>query len=428
MTEFDVIIVGAGILGLSTAYHLKRENPKKKILLIDTLSAAGQANTAKSNACYRNFFSSEVNYTLADSSVNFYLHLQRDLGYDLGMRQTGYLFLMSERRLREVSKLIESMKKTGRECRIYEKEDLKRMLQMRTEVEIDEEARRMGLGNIEKGVFVVKAGHFHADALTNYYESEFKRIGGQTLYDTNVSRLIIEPSEKLGLPDEPRVWQEARISGVKTNRGEFFASKIVIAAGAWSSSLLDPVGIDAHVKPKKRQIFVVKAEKKSLSRLLNTKGFNEEGTSPITILPKPLIVTKPEKEENGFWISCSDELGRKFMLEEDPSAEEEYYNYDIYLVLRLYFPQFEGVRPFRSWAGQYAINTIDGVAYVFEEEGLMVVTGASGSGVMKADSIGRIASALYAEEKYAELFGDKDFRVSDLGVKERRVEPEQFVT
>ncbi|MFQ5711896.1 MAG: NAD(P)/FAD-dependent oxidoreductase [Candidatus Geothermarchaeales archaeon] len=427
MGKFDAIIVGAGILGTSTAYHLKLADPELKVLLIDRLSAAGQANTAKSAAQYRNYFSSEVNFLLADTSIDFYTHVQRELGFDLGLKQVGYLFLMGEREFSEKLRYIKSMDEKGVESRVYEREDLERMLGLNPQIDASEEAKKMGLEGVDKGHFCIKAGLFKPDALTNFYEGQFKRMGGQTLYDTTVSSLILKPVEELGVPGEPHVWQDKRVVGVKTDRGDFYAEKVIVAAGAWSNTLLDPLGVDSHIKPKKRQIYVIKAEKEGLNSLLYTKGFNEEGTAPVLILPKPKVVVKPMEEENGFWTTCSDELGREYRLEDDPTPEEDYYNYSIYLALRVYFPQFDGVRPFRSWAGQYAINTIDGNPYVFEESGLMVVTGGSGSGVMKSNAVGRIAAALYMEEEYAELYGGKTFRVSDLGVRERRVEPEIFI-
>jgi glycine/D-amino acid oxidase-like deaminating enzyme len=57
----------------------------------------------------------------------------------------------------------------------------------------------------------------------------------------------------------------------------------------------------------------------------------------------------------------------------------------------------------------------------------MVVGGASGSGILKADAIGRIAAALCKGEEYALLYGDRKFRVSDLGLKNRDIEPEKLV-
>lgn len=53
MVEYDAVIVGAGILGLSTTYHIKNKNPNAQILVVDKLNAAGQASTAKSVSAFR---------------------------------------------------------------------------------------------------------------------------------------------------------------------------------------------------------------------------------------------------------------------------------------------------------------------------------------------------------------------------------------
>jgi len=92
-----------------------------------------------------------------------------------------------------------------------------------------------------------------------------------------------------------------------------------------------------------------------------------------------------------------------------------------------YFPCFEDVRPMNMWAGQYAINSLDETPVLYEAPGLYYVGAASGSGIMKADSLGRIMDALVAGEPEAELFGGRTFRVGDLGVKHRHVEHEEFV-
>jgi glycine/D-amino acid oxidase-like deaminating enzyme len=56
----------------------------------------------------------------------------------------------------------------------------------------------------------------------------------------------------------------------------------------------------------------------------------------------------------------------------------------------------------------------------------MVVGGASGSGILKADAIGRIATALFNGEEYATLYGGRKFKVSDLGLKNRHIETEKL--
>ena len=84
--EYDAIIVGAGLFGLSTAYHIKELRPEDKVLLLERLSGPGQGNTAKSAAMFRAFFYSRTNLALADSSIEFYKHVQEDLGFDLKMK------------------------------------------------------------------------------------------------------------------------------------------------------------------------------------------------------------------------------------------------------------------------------------------------------------------------------------------------------
>jgi len=226
---------------------------------------------------------------------------------------------------------------------------------------------------------------------------------------------------------EPFFWQDSRAVGVKTNQGMIRAKKTIVAAGAWIPSLLDTLGVECYIKPKKRQVFSVKANTGALKKLLWTKGFSSVGCVPFTILPKPSVYFKPAPEEDAFWLSYGDEFPRSFQLEENPRPEENFYQYGIYQVLVKYFPQFKDCQPFSSFAGLYAINTLDGQPIIFEENDLMVVGGASGSGIMKADAIGRIAAALYSGEEHALLYGDRNFKVSDLGIKSRHVEPEKLV-
>ena len=76
---FDVIIVGAGVLGVATAYHMQKNNPDKRILLVERNLAAGQANTAMSAAAVRNMFASSTNQVLTDTSIKYFEHGQHQL-------------------------------------------------------------------------------------------------------------------------------------------------------------------------------------------------------------------------------------------------------------------------------------------------------------------------------------------------------------
>ncbi|MEM2635197.1 MAG: FAD-binding oxidoreductase, partial [Nitrososphaerales archaeon] len=304
-----------------------------------------------------------------------------------------------------------------------EREELRKIKGMNLDVESDEEAKIMGLKNIYKGLLGLKCGSLDQHLLARYYKEQFENLGGEIQFHTKVNRLIIAPKKKLGISKEPFVWQDSRVAGVLTNKGEMYADKIILATGALTNELLDPIGIDSHMKPKKRQVFQI--QDSHLNELLNIEGFNDEGTIPFTILPKSGIYMRPVKGEKSFWIGCADDLGRSFSL--DTTPEEDFYYYNIYPVLIKYFPQFTNLRVKNLWAGLYAYNTIDGMPYIFEKYGVIVVTGCSGSGLMKADAIGRIVDGLYRGEEFVRLYGNLNFRVSDIGVEKRNVDREEFL-
>jgi len=424
--KFDVLVVGAGIIGLSCAYHIKSENPDLRVIVLDKAAAAGQGDTAKSAGAFRNVFTSEVNRLLADTGIDFYRHVQEDLGFNLDITFVGYLWLLTSEEFRRLEALVDSVRKEGVHVKIWEREDLRDMISgMNMDFEGDEEARLLGLGSIFKGLQGIKCGTVSPDLIANFYEQESKKMGGLIKYNTKVESLLLESASKLGIPGEPLIWQDKKIVGVKTKNGNLFAETIVVAAGRWSSQILDGVGIDARMKPKKRQIFSLKSPK--IEELLNTKGFNKYDVLPFTILPRAGVFIRPERGERGFWVGAADDLGRPFLFEEDPQAERDYYTYSMYPILSKCFPHFKDVSPTNMWAGQYDINTLDANPYIFEEAGVIVAAGLSGSGIMKADAVGRIVAALYAKKEHADLYGGREIKVSRLGVTERNLGIERFV-
>jgi len=427
MSEHDVVIVGAGIVGLSVGYHIKNANPKLDVVIVDKRGAAGQGSTAKSAAAFRCLFASRTNFALADSSAEFYRHVQDDLKFDLKLRWAGYLWFFDDDGYRKMLPVLKELGDKGFEYKEYEEADLRRKLGMKTSFADDEEAKMMGLGNVHKGVHIPKAGLIDVDSLVKFYESEFLKLGGKIQYHTDVQELNVEPRSSLGVPGEPYFWQDASVTGVKTSRGLMKSKKTVIAAGAWASELLDPVGIECFIKAKKRQVFSIKANTEALKKLLYCKEFTEAGCLPFTILPKPTAYIRPAPEEEALWLAYADEFPRAFKIEEEPEPEENYYKFGIYQVMVKYFPQLTDCQPFSSFAGLYEINSIDGQPVIFEENGVIVTGGASGSGILKADAIGRITASLYNGEEHAQLYGGRKFKVSDLGLKSRSVEPEKLV-
>jgi glycine/D-amino acid oxidase-like deaminating enzyme len=434
--RYDVVVVGAGIMGISSAYHLQKNNPSKKVLLVDRYGAAGQGNTGRSNAMFRNTFTSADNQILADSSIDFYLHVQRELKVDIGLQEIGYLWLMDEAQISRSERFLRRMEDNGIETASFGKEYLRRLLpSMTTDFESDADAEVMSLQPVDGGVFGPKCGRLDPDRLVRFYEDRFVKAGGEVSFGTDAKKLVLAPSKPLGIEGEPLVWQDARVAGISvrgTAEVDVLADTVVLAGGAWTNEMLEPIGIDGHVKAKKRQLFSVYAEGPALEKLLRTTGFNPQGLLPLVILPKAGVHFKPVSEEMCFWVACEDEANRPFinLPEHDLGrygAERQYYERGVYPVLKSYFPDFKDAKLRAMWAGLYAYNTIDNLPFAFKSGNLIVVGGDSGSGIMKGDALGRVVNALYRDEGDASLYGGRNYKASKLGFERRDVEREEWV-
>ncbi len=423
-------------MGVASAYHLKKKNHNKRILVVDRYGAAGQGNTGRSNAMFRNTFSSSDNQILSNNSIDFYTHVQEELKVDIGLQKIGYEWLMDEKQLSKSEPFLKGMEKNGIEITRHGKEDLKRLLpSMVTKFDSSSEAALMELPPVDGGVFGPKCGRLDPDKLVRFYVSEFIKAGGEFAFNTDARALVVGPSKRLGIEGEPLVWQDFKVEGVSVRGaidGTIHAETIVLAGGAWENELLEPMGIECHAKSKKRQLFSIQAEGRKLEGLLRSGGFNPLGLLPLVILPKSGVHFKPVSEESAFWVACEDEVNRPFidLPEHDLdryAAEGKYYERSVYPILVSYFPEFKDSRIKAMWAGLYSYNTIDNLPFAFREKNLIVVGGDSGSGIMKGDSLGRVVNSLYREEEGTMLYGEIPYRTSKLSFGSRDVEREEWV-
>jgi FAD-dependent oxidoreductase domain-containing protein 1 len=421
----DILVIGAGILGLSSAFHLKKQNPEKRIIVIDRLAGPGQGNTSKSAGGFRDIFTAGSNLPLAESTISWFDHLQGEQGYKVGFAHTTYLWLLSEKRHREMEDSFRTAESKGVDFKVYEEEQLNQLIpDLNTDFSDDDEAELMGLTPVKIGVQGLNCGIIDTDALTKAYESLFLELGGEIQYNTTAHKLELKPEIELGIPGEPFVWQEPVVSGVQTSRGPIEAGTTVVAAGAWSGTLLDPIGYPSMMKPKTRMIFVFKDPR--LSGLYGTSGFNRYNVLPLTQLPNIKIYLKADLSEGSLWLGVSEDIGREFKLYDEPEAEERLYSENVYYSLTKHLPCFNDVRPINMWGGQRAINSVDKQPVVDSMTGMIYVGAASGNGIIKSDALGRIVAAKYSGETEAELFNGDSYEVSRLSIKSRKVDKEDF--
>jgi glycine/D-amino acid oxidase-like deaminating enzyme len=422
----DVLVIGAGVIGLCTAYHIKKGNPNLSVLVVDHNAAASQGETAKSFAAVRNCFTSEPNRLLAHSTIEFYKHAQENLGVNLGLELIGYLWLFTKSQYEHFQTLEKEMRGQGVQFKIWELDDLKSMIPDLLPNPDTEQSRLVGSEAVYKGVQGLNCGVVGPERVAGFYEAELRKLGGELQFKTDVQILKLGPKEELKIPGEPLVWQDKVFSGVETSEGSISADNIVVAAGVGSLSLFDAAGVDCPVKPKKRQVFQLRGPK-ALERLLTTSGFNDRGTVPVTILPRAGVHFRPNRGERSIWVACADDLGRPYLYEENPMPEDSYYNCSIYPILSDYFPCFTSLRPSNSWAGHYDINTVDRTPIVERVANCVIVTGMSGSGIMKADGIGRVAAAVLQGRSETTLFDGRKLQTSRIGLKNRSVGREELV-
>ncbi|WP_201796921.1 FAD-binding oxidoreductase [Thermoplasma sp. Kam2015] len=415
--KYDIAIIGAGIVGLSTAFHLSEKHGDLKIAVIDKFHTYAQGNTGKSAAGFRDVFSSDTSFKLSSSSIRFYDHVQKILGIDLGMKHVGYLFLMDN------DSSVDVIREIGKKTKIREI-DLDLLGDMGISTKIDDEIREaMGLEDIRDAYLALNAGIMEPDKIAAFYYQQCVNKKIDFFFDTSVQSLNLVPVRPINFPGEPFIWQDKFIKSISTNRGEIYADTFILATDVWTNFLTDPIGIDSHIRPKKRQLFKIKND--FISDVVG-KNVLDTGSYPFTIFPKGVYI-RPSPQEKTFWAGVADDIGRDFSFVEDPEAEPEFYTYNVHQVLQAYMKPLSSASVTGMWAGYYSYNTIDGNPYIFRSLNLIVATGTSGSGIMKGDAIGRVVAALYDGEEKAKLYDGMRINTADLGVKERKVEEERLV-
>jgi glycine/D-amino acid oxidase-like deaminating enzyme len=342
---------------------------------------------------------------------------------NLGLQQIGYLWLLDNTKFQNLKQVIRQFQKKDQDITILDGEKLRILNLIKTHKA--PEAEKLNLKDIDKGIFAGKAGSIQPRKLSKHYETQFLKLGGEINYEVEAKKLVLDTNIKLNIPREPTVWQETIIGGAETATGIIAAETTILAVGSWTNLLIHPIGIDALMNPKKRQVFALKDQ--SLTPLLNIEGFNAQGVLPLTVLPVAGVYFKPVPRLKSFWVGCADDIGRPYRLKEPPLPESDYFNHEIHPILSSYFPQFKGLEPSGMWAGHYSITSLDNTPVIEQSPGLIVVTGTSGSGIMKSDSLGRLVAAGYNGDEKGLLFGGAELEVSRLSLTKRSVEPELFV-
>ncbi len=405
--KYDIIIVGAGVIGASTAYHLKVKNPKLDICLIDQNEKVAYGNTSKSAALYRNLFSSQTSQILATSSISFY----ESIADEINLKDLGYFWMFSKEDWKKSKIGLEKLNPQKDQFEILSVEELPTNLKINPE-------KSNNFKDIYKILYGHRCGSLSAVKLCRYYSDKFQQMGGKLVLNCEIKKVNLSGADKNYPP-----WLDVKILSIINQDGvEFFADNFIFAVGAWSNDLLAPIGIASQIYPKKRQMFTLKLS--DAKQMVN----DPSEKIPILILPTAGIYVKPILLNKLIVVGCANELGNPFLMDKyPPDAESSYFENVIEPVLQHYFPQLKDYQLFSKWAGFYAYFWPDKNPVIEKVSNIQWVSGTSGSGIMKADAIGRIAAAKQLNLPNIELFDQTKFNVSDLSLKKRKVSTEELI-
>src|SRR5438045_4103811 len=92
----DVVVVGAGVIGASVAWHLSRLGVRT--LLLEREPEPGEGSTGRATGGFRAQFGTDINVRLSLLAREELLRFREEVGADPGYRPAGYLWLASSER------------------------------------------------------------------------------------------------------------------------------------------------------------------------------------------------------------------------------------------------------------------------------------------------------------------------------------------
>jgi glycine/D-amino acid oxidase-like deaminating enzyme len=355
---YDVVIVGGGIMGSSTAYTLMRADNKLKVAVVEVDPTYTRASTALSLANARIQFSLKQNIQISQYTFEFLDGFAEVMAVggdkpNIAYRREGNLFLVDESGRSAAKDALNLQVRLG--CRV----------DWWSPGKIKQRYPLYDMSGLVGGTFGPQDGHFDAYAVLMGYKAKARSLGAEYIKDE-----VIKITAAGG-----------RITGVKLKSGNSLTSKFVInCAGAWAAGVAQTAGVRLPVEPVKRQVFAL------------DPAVKPEGPLPLTILPSGLYF----RTETGGQIL----LGKS--MDEDPIGfdfkwDDKRFTEILWPELAEFVPAFDTLKLTRGWAGLYAVNTLDGNAILGEWpdlKGLFLANGFSGHGLQQAPAVSRYLSEL----------------------------------
>ena len=227
MDHADVVVIGGGVMGASTAFHLA-EAGAGRVVLVEADQLAG-GSTTKSAGGVRLQFSDEVNVQLALRSLDAFERFGTRPGADIQLQQVGYLFLLTDADdVRDFELNVAMQQRLGVPSRMI------------TAAEAGALSPLAEVGDVLAASFCPRDGHCDPASVVLGYAAGARALGARVLTGCPVTGIELRGRD---------------ITGVHTAQGTIATSTVVCTAGAWSPTLAAMVGVDLPVQPLRRPIW-----------------------------------------------------------------------------------------------------------------------------------------------------------------------------
>lgn len=224
--HFDFIVIGGGVMGASTAYHLAARG-FNKVLLLEKDEFFGLGATGRCAGGVRYQFATEVNIRLSIESLPMLERFEDEIGQAIDYRKHGYLFILSnEQDVAVFRNDVALQNKLGINTEWLSGDEIRKRLPM------------MHLEDIIAGTFNPNDGIVDPNGVVMGYISAAQRLGVKALNNMPVIGIHV---------------RDGVVNGVKTPEGDYYAPVVIDATGPWAGITSKLAGVDLPITPLRRQ-------------------------------------------------------------------------------------------------------------------------------------------------------------------------------
>ena len=357
-TSYDVLIVGGGIMGASTAWFLTDLGFDGRVLVVERDPTYETASTSHTNSCIRQQFSTELNVRISQFAADFIQHLPERMGDervpDLSIRSFGYMYLAADERFADVLRANREVQvRAGAETQLMTAQEIASAYPFYNVNDIV-------LGSINRR----DEGYWDGSTVFEWW----RRLSRERRVEYVSNEVVGMDLNGAG----------TRVESVRLASGETIAcGQVVNASGPRAARTAAMAGIDVPVEPRKRYSWVFRAEA-PLDRDL-----------PLTIDPSGVHV----RENGGGTYQCGGHADHDPAVDHDDFVMlEHFFEEHVWPILAHRVPAFERIRVTSEWAGHYAMNTFDHNAITGPHERItnfLFLNGFSGHGLQQSPAMGR---------------------------------------